>query len=367
MLTSEHLIFSGFVLFIAAMLAVDLGIFDRKSHEVKFREALTWTVVWVSFAIGFYVLLLYFGNYLHDVNTLEDVKQKIVQFGHSIKLDGITDDAAAVSLYRKNMALEYITGYLIEYMLSVDNVFVMILVFISFGVQKMYYRRVLLWGIIGAVIMRFIFIFLSGALIQKFSWILYVFGAFLVFTGVKMFLDRNKEDKVDPKHHPVVKFFSKYFPVHPTYFRQHFWFRNKHDNNRLYFTPLFLVLLVIEFTDVIFAVDSVPAIFSVTRDPYIVFFSNIFAIMGLRSLFFVVAHIINKFRFLKHGLAALLSFIGVKMLAHGYLEEIGFTTVHSLFVILGILGVSVAASLIWPDKSRKKKKVVAELTGEKPI
>ena len=247
------------------------------------------------------------------------------------------------------------------------DVFVMILVFMSFGVQKMYYKRVLMWGIIGAVIMRFIFIFLSAALIQRFDWILYIFGAFLVITGIKMFLERNKEDKVDPEHHPVVKFFSRFFPVHPVYFRQHFWFRNKHDNNRLYFTPLFLVLLVIEFTDVIFAVDSVPAIFSITQDPYIVFFSNIFAIMGLRSLFFVVAHVITMFRFLKHGLAVLLSFIGFKMLLHVQLHDLGFTTLHSLLIIVAILGTSIAASLILPDKSRKKSKIVTELTGEKPL
>jgi tellurite resistance protein TerC len=231
----------------------------------------------------------------------------------------------------------------------------------------MYYKRVLMWGIIGAVIMRFIFIFLSAALIQRFDWILYIFGAFLVFTGIKMFVERNKEDKVDTAHHPVVKFVSRYFPVHPVYFRQHFWFRNKYDNYRLYFTPLFLVLLVIEFTDVIFAVDSVPAIFSITQDPYIVFFSNIFAIMGLRSLFFVVAHVITMFRFLKHGLAVLLSFIGFKMLLHVQLTEWGFTTIHSLLMIIAILGTSIVASIIWPDKSRKKSKIVTELTGEKPL
>jgi tellurite resistance protein TerC len=367
MIPSEHLIFAGFLLFIAAILALDLGIFDKKSHEVKFREALIWTLVWVSFAIGFYFLLLYFGERLHGVKTIEDVQSRIDAYKHTYNILGVTDAQQAVHIYRQNMALEYITGYLIEYMLSVDNVFVMILVFMSFGVQKMYYKRVLMWGIIGAVIMRFIFIFLSAALIQRFSWILYIFGAFLVFTGIKMFLERNKEDKVDPEHHPVVKLVSRYLPVHPVYFRQHFWFRNKHDNNRLYFTPLFLVLLVIEFTDVIFAVDSVPAIFSITQDPYIVFFSNIFAIMGLRSLFFVVAHIIGMFRFLKHGLAVLLSFIGFKMLLHVQLSEWGFTTVHSLLVIIAILGTSILASLIWPDKSRKKNKVVTELTGEKPI
>ena len=367
MITSEHIIFAGFLLFIISMLALDLGIFDRKSHEVKFREALIWTIVWVSFGIGFYFLLRYFGGYLHGVKTVEDVQYRIDLYKHTYNILGVTDNAQALDIYRKNLSLEYITGYLIEYMLSVDNVFVMILVFMSFGVQKMYYKRVLMWGIIGALIMRFVFIFMSAALIQRFDWILYIFGAFLVFTGIKMFLERNKEDKVDPAHHPVVKFFSKYFPVHPVYFRQHFWFRNKHDNNRLYFTPLFLVLLVIEFTDVIFAVDSVPAIFSITQDPYIVFFSNIFAIMGLRSLFFVVAHVIGMFRFLKHGLAVLLSFIGFKMLLHVQLTEIGFTTLHSLAVIITILGISVLASLIWPDKSRKKRKAASELTGEKVL
>jgi tellurite resistance protein TerC len=365
MISSEHLIFAGFLLFIAAILIVDLGIFDKHSHEVKFREALIWTFVWVSFAIGFYFLLLYFGERLHGIKTIEDVQYRIDTYKHTYNILGVTDVNEAIHIYRKNLALEYITGYLIEYMLSVDNVFVMILVFLSFGVQKMYYKRVLMWGIIGAVIMRFIFIFLSAALIQRFDWILYIFGAFLVFTGIKMFLERNKEDKVEPGKHPVVKFVSRYFPVHPTYFREHFWFRNKHDNNRLYFTPLFLVLLVIEFTDVIFAVDSVPAIFSITQDPYIVFFSNIFAIMGLRSLFFVVAHVINMFRFLKHGLAILLSFIGFKMLLHVQLTEWGFTTVHSLLVIIVILGTSIVASLIWPDKSRKNPKGVTALTGEK--
>jgi tellurite resistance protein TerC len=367
MFSSEVLIFAGFLLFIAAILALDLGIFDKKSHEVKFREALIWTLVWVSLGIGFYFLLLYFGDHLHNVKTIEDVQYRIDLYKHTYNIIGVTNTDEAIQIYRQNLSLEYITGYLIEYMLSVDNVFVMILVFMSFGVQKMYYKRVLMWGIIGAVIMRFIFIFLSAALIQRFDWILYIFGAFLVITGIKMFLERNKEDKVDPEHHPVVKFVSRYFPVHPVYFRQHFWFRNKHDNNRLYFTPLFLVLLVIEFTDVIFAVDSVPAIFSITQDPYIVFFSNIFAIMGLRSLFFVVAHIIGMFRFLKHGLAVLLSFIGFKMLLHVQLAQLGFTTLHSLLMIVIILGISVVASLIWPDKSRKKHKVVSELTGEKPL
>lgn len=365
--TPEILTFAGFIAFIVLMLVIDLGIFDRRSHEVHFREALIWTIVWISFAIGFYFVILHFGERIHGLQTVEDIRANQIKYQHNFSLSPTATWEEAVSVYRKNISLEYLSGYLIEYMLSVDNVFVMILIFLSFGVQKMYYKRVLMWGIIGALVMRFIFIFLSAALIQRFDWILYIFGLFLVYTGIKMFLERNKTDKVDPANHPIVKLTSKYLPVHPTFFRQHFWFRNKHDSNRLYVTPLFIVLLVIEFSDVIFAVDSVPAIFSVTRDPMIVFFSNIFAIMGLRSLFFVVAHVINMFRFLKHGLSVLLSFIGFKMLLHVQLHEWGFTNLHSLYVILGILGVSILASLIWPSHSRAVKKGVKELTGEESL
>lgn len=361
----ETVFFIVFLLFIGSMLAIDLGIFDRHSHEVKFREALIWTVVWVSLALGFYFLIMFKGEIIHGLDTVEDIQAKIQQYRHPIDISNLAYPEA-IQVYRNNLALEYITGYLIEYMLSVDNVFVILLIFISFGVQKMYYKRVLFWGILGAIVMRFIFIFLSSALIQKFDWILYIFGIFLVITGVKMFIDRNKEDKIETSKHPVVKFASKHLPVYPHYFRGHFWFRNKQDRMRLYFTPLFLVLLVIEFTDVVFAVDSVPAIFSVTQDPFIVFFSNIFAILGLRSLFFVVAHVISMLRFLKHGLSVLLTFIGFKMLLHVQLKEWGFTTVHSLMVVVAILVVSILASLIWPDKNRKKIKGVTELTGEKP-
>jgi tellurite resistance protein TerC len=361
----ETVFFLLFLLFINGMLAIDLGIFDRHSHEIKFKEALTWTVVWVSLAIGFYFLILYKGEIIHGLKSIGDIQAKIQQYKHPIVL-GSANFSDALSIYRKNLALEFITGYLIEYMLSVDNVFVIILIFISFKVNKIYYKRVLFWGIIGAILMRFIFIFLSSALIQRFDWILYIFGLFLAFTGIKMFLNRNKVDEVKTSNHPVIRFASKHLPVFPNYFREHFWFRNKNDNNRIYFTPLFLVLLVIEFTDVIFAVDSVPAIFSVTQDPYIVFFSNIFAILGLRSLFFVVAHVISLLRYLKHGLSILLAFIGFKMLLHVQLEEWGFTTFHSLLVIIGILTISILASLIWPEKRQEHKKHIRELTGEEP-
>lgn len=365
-MSAEIIVFTAFIVFILGMLALDLGIFDRKSHEVKFKEALIWTLVWISLALGFYLFIRLRGEMIHGLEGLTDLQNNIDKYRHPISISGLSLPEA-LEVYRKNLSLEYLTGYLIEYMLSVDNVFVIILVFLSFNVQKIYYKRVLFWGILGAIVMRFIFIFLSSALIQRFEWILLVFGVFLVFTGIKMFLERNKKEKMETSKHPIIKFASKYLPLYPHYFRGHFWFRNKKDNNKLYFTPLFLVLLVVEFTDVIFAVDSVPAIFSITRDPFIVFFSNIFAIMGLRSLFFVVAHVINLFRFLKHGLSILLTFIGLKMLLHTELDKIGFTTSHSLMIVVGILAISILASLIWPDKSRSKKKLVEELTGEKPV
>ncbi|HAK30934.1 MAG TPA: hypothetical protein DCO90_17210, partial [Sphingobacterium sp.] len=211
-----------------------------------------------------------------------------------------------------------------------------------------YYHKVLVWGILGAIIMRFLFIFLGATLIAKFGWILYVFGAFLVFTGVKMFINRNQDEEVDPQNHPVVKFASRYFKVTPKLDGGHFFHV---ENGVKYMTPLFLVLLVIEFTDLIFAVDSIPAIFSVTKDPYVVFFSNIFAILGLRSMFFLLVNIIHKFQYLKVGLAFLLVFIGLKMLLHHWLAEVGFTTTHSLIVIVGILALSIIASLLFPKKA----------------
>jgi len=238
-----------------------------------------------------------------------------------------------------------------EYALSVDNIFVMVLIFSAFGVDERYYHRVLFWGIIGAVLMRFLFIFLGSTLINEFGWILYIFGAFLVYTGIGMFLSRDEEEKIDTENHKVVRFASKYFSVYPEYAGNKFFI--KVDGKKMV-TPLFIVLLIVEFTDLIFAVDSIPAIFAVTKDPYIVFFSNIFAILGLRSMFFLLVNVIHKFHYLKVGLAFLLVFIGVKMLAHHWLSAWGFTTMHSLFVILFILTTSVVASLLFPKKLNKE-------------
>jgi tellurite resistance protein TerC len=243
--------------------------------------------------------------------------------------------------------LEFITGYVIEYALSVDNIFVMVLIFTAFNVDEKYYHRVLFWGIIGAVIMRFMFIFLGSTLINEFGWIMYIFGAFLIYTGIGMFISRDEEEKIDTENHKVVRFASRHFSVYPEYVGNKFFI--KVDGAKMV-TPLFIVLLIVEFTDLIFAVDSIPAIFAVTKDPYIVFFSNIFAILGLRSMFFLLVNVIHKFHYLKVGLAFLLVFIGVKMLAHHWLDLWGFTTMHSLFVILLILTTSIVGSLVFPKK-----------------
>jgi len=235
----------------------------------------------------------------------------------------------------------------VEYALSVDNIFVMVLIFTAFAVDPKYYHKVLIWGILGAIVMRFLFIFVGSELIDRFHWVLYIFGAFLVYTGIMMFIQRNQEQEIDPENHGVVKFASKYFAVHPHFSGSKFFVR---IDGRKLITPLFLVLMIIEVTDLVFAVDSIPAIFSVTKDPYIVFFSNIFAILGLRSMFFLLVNIIDKFRFLKIGLAVLLVFIGLKMLAGDHAARIGLTTGVSLLVILGILVISMVASLLLPKK-----------------
>jgi tellurite resistance protein TerC len=307
------------------------------------------SAVWVSFALVFYGLIFQYGHLLHRIDSFARLQEINTDHLHRLKLNA-QDFAGSLNLYRKNLALEFITGYVVEYALSVDNIFVMVLIFSAFGVQSRYYHKVLLWGIIGAVIMRFLFIFVGAALIEQFHWILYLFGAFLVYTGIAMFVNRNQEEKIDTEKHPVIKLASRIFAVHPRFEGGKFFIKL---DGKKYITPLFLVLLIIEFTDLIFAVDSIPAIFSITKDPYIVFFSNIFAIMGLRSMFFLLVNIIEKFHYLKIGLAALLAFIGLKMLLANYVEKIGLTTLNSLLIILGILVISVVASLIFPKKKHK--------------
>jgi len=348
-MSNETIFFGAFLLFIILMLAIDLGVFNKKDHVVKFKEAAIMSFIWVSFALGFYFLLLTEGQLLHGIESFDKLEAVTKRHLHNITL--IPDNfSASLHLYNQNLALEFLTGYIIEYALSVDNIFVMVLIFSAFGVEEKYYHRVLVWGIIGAIIMRFTFIFVGATLITKFGWILYLFGAFLVYTGIMMFIKRDEDDKIDTQNHKVVRFASRFFSVYPEYVGNKFFV--KRDGKR-FVTPLFVVLLIVEFTDLIFAVDSIPAIFSITKDPYIVFFSNIFAILGLRSMFFLLVNVIHKFHYLKIGLAFLLIFIGVKMLGHHWLAMWGFKTMHSLFIILGILTVSVVASLLFPKKVEK--------------
>jgi tellurite resistance protein TerC len=348
-MSGEALFIIGFIVFVLCMLAIDLGLFSNSDKPVTTQHALVMSCVWISFAMIFYILILQFGDRLHSINTFADLQAINSKNFHHLKLNP-ADFTGSLALYRQNVSLEFLTGYVVEYALSVDNIFVIVLIFTAFKVSPKHYHKVLFWGIIGAIVMRFIFVFIGAALITRFEWILYLFGAFLVYTGITMFVKRNKEDDIDTEHHPVVKFASKYFSVHNRFEGDRF-FVNISAKRMV--TPLFLVLLIIEFTDLVFAVDSIPAVFSVTKDPYIVFFSNIFAILGLRSMFFLLVNIIDKFHYLKVGLAVLLTFIGAKMLAAKYTEEIGLTTTKSLMIILLILAVSVVASLMFPQKDKK--------------
>lgn len=348
-MSNEILFLSGFLIFIVTLLLLDLGIFNKKDAAVSLKQAGLMSVFIILLSLGFYILLTYYGHLIHGIDSMDRLQEIIAKHKHPVKIvPGNLEHS--IMLYDKNLGLEFLTGYLVEYALSIDNIFVILLVFSGFGVAPRNYHRVLFWGIFGAIVMRFLFIFIGAALIQKFEWIMYVFGAFLIYTGIKMYIERNKDDEVDPQHHPVVKFAQKHFKVH-----------NQFVGNKFFvvidgikkMTPLFLVLIIVEFTDLIFAVDSIPAIFSITKDPYIVFFSNIFAIIGLRSMFFVLAGIVSKFRFLKVGLAALLTFIGLKMIFHHYLDDIGFTTSHSLIVIVSILFLSIVISLMFPEKKTR--------------
>lgn len=348
-MTNELLFIGGFLLFIILILALDLGLFSKQEKVVGLKQAGIMSLVMVMLAGGFYLLLITQGQHLHGIDSFEKLAQVVKAHRHQITLNPGSFEES-LWLYKQNLGIEFLTGYVVEYALSVDNIFVIVLIFSAFATPEKYYHRVLFWGILGAIIMRFIFIFVGAALIHQFGWVLYVFGAFLVFTGIRMFLAKDQEEQIDTQSHPVVKFVSRFFSVHPHYEGRNFFYR---IGGKRLITPLFLVLMIVEFTDLIFAVDSIPAIFSITKDPYIVFFSNIFAIMGLRSMFFLLVNIIHRFHYLKTGLAILLTFIGIKMLAHDYLHGAGFTTQHSLLVILLILTVSVVASLVFPKKKAK--------------
>jgi tellurite resistance protein TerC len=288
---SESLFFLLFSILVIAIMLVDLGIFKKAgAAEVTFKEAGFWTGAWVLLAISFYFFLGQFGGMVHgitDVNGLISVKELYAP--HIDLGSGSFSDQLAI--FQNNLSLEFITGYLVEYSLSADNVFVFILIFNSFGVQKRYYKKILVWGILGAIILRLIFIFLGAALLQKFDWIIYVFGAFLVYTGVKILFTKQHDEEINPSEHPIVKFLSRFFNVYHRNVIGRFFVRMK--TGKLFITPIFVIVVVIAFTDILFAVDSIPAIFSISKDPYIVFFSNVFAVMGLRSLFFFLSNLMG--------------------------------------------------------------------------
>jgi len=295
----------GFNVFVLAMLALDLGVFHRKAHVVSLKESIAWTVVWVTLALLF--------------------------------------NAGVWHFYGSQKALEFFTGYLIEKSLSVDNVFVFALLFSYFAVPAKYQHKVLFWGILGALIMRAVMIALGAALITRFTWVIYIFGAFLILTGIKMVVKR--EEEIHPERNPVVKWFKKLMSVTSDYRGDKFFVR---ESGVRAATPLFVVLLLVEVSDLIFAVDSIPAIFAVTTDPFIVYTSNVFAILGLRSLYFALAGIMGKFHYLKMGLGVVLTFVGVKMiLAHTAWK---IDTLVSLGVIVVILTVSVVWSLLKPKQ-----------------
>jgi tellurite resistance protein TerC len=308
----------GFNIFVLAMLALDLGVFHRKSHAVSGKEALTWSLVWISLSLVFNAVIYFYWDRMAPNSTY-------------------TNGEAALAFF---------TGYLIEKSLSVDNIFVFILIFSFFAVPAAYQHRVLFWGILGALIMRGTLIAVGAALLEEFHWIIYVFGAFLIFTGIRMALQH--EEHVQPDKNPVVKFFRRFMPVTENFEKDQFFVRRA---GKLFATPLFLILLVVESTDLIFAVDSIPAIFAVTRDPFIVYTSNVFAILGLRALYFLLANVMDKFQYLKFGLSAVLVFIGVKMvIVDFYKIPIGI----SLGVVAGILTISILASL-WKAKKEEKE------------
>lgn len=304
----EHttLTWAIFNIFIVAMLTIDLLVFNKKSHEVTIRESLTWTGVWISLSLLFGIGVFYF-------------------------IDATT-------------AIDYYTGYLIEYSLSVDNIFVFLLVFSYFKVDPKYQHKVLFWGIFGALVFRLLFIFAGVALIERFHWIIYVFGSFLVFTGIRLASEKDKE--VHPERNPILKLVRKFIPITKDFHKDHFFI---HKMGRRFATPMFVVLIVIETTDIIFALDSIPAILAITTDQFIVYSSNAFAILGLRALYFALSGIMKLFHYLHYGLSLILIFVGVKMLLSEFYH---IPTPYALGFIALTLAGSVVLSIYFPAEEK---------------
>ena len=306
MLPNETLLFVIFNIFVLIMLAVDLGVFNREPHKITIRESLIWSAVWIGLALLFGAGMWYFEG--------------------------------------AEVGLKYLSGYLIEKSLSMDNLFVFLMIFTYFKVDKIYQHKVLFWGIVGALVFRALFIFAGVAVLNKFHWVIYVLGAFLIYTGYKMAVDSGRE--IDVEHNPVLRAVRRMFPVTEQYHGRNFFIRT---SGKLFATPLFVVLIAIETTDIMFAVDSIPAILAITRDPFIVYSSNVFAILGLRALFFALAGIMQLFEYLHFGLAAILVFVGIKML----LSEVLHIPV---WIALSVIAVILTVTIVTSVRHAKKQK-----------
>ncbi|MCO5144021.1 MAG: TerC family protein [Oligoflexia bacterium] len=324
--------YASFILFVIAMLALDLGVFHRKAHEVSFKEAATWTSIWISLAL---IFNLFFYQY---------ALWKFSNDPTYLAIPGFNPQEQA-----KTFALEFLTGFVIEKSLAIDNIFIFAVVFSYFAIPKIYQHRILFWGILGALIFRAIFIAM-GSVLMQYKWVVIFFGLLLIITGIKMFF-AGTEDK-DLSKNILIRGLKKIFRIHPKIEGQNFFIK---QNGILYATPLFIALIFLELTDIIFAVDSVPAIFALTKEPLIVFTSNIFAILGLRSMYFMLAGVMDRFAYIKYGLAAVLIFVGLKMT---YLNELfggKFPITWSLSIISILIGSSVIASMI--ISSRKENSI----------
>jgi len=323
-------LYLGFTAFVLIVLALDLGVFHRKAHEVGFKEASIWTTIWVGLALVFNYLFYLYSQYRFSTHE------------RYTSLPGFDPDMQA-----KTAALEFLTGFVVEKSLAIDNIFVFAVVFAYFGIPKMYQHRVLFWGILGALVFRAIFIAM-GSILMQYQWVVIFFGALLILTGIKMFFAGTKPQNLENNF--IVKQLKKVFRVHPHIEGQKFFIKK---NGLTYVTPLFLALIFLELSDIIFAVDSVPAIFAITKEPLIVFTSNMFAILGLRSMYFMLSGVMDRFAYIKYGLASVLVFVGLKMV---WLNEAfgGKFPIHwSLSIIAALIGGSIAASIII-DRSKRK-------------
>ncbi len=322
-----YLVFLGIVL---VMLVLDLGVFHKKTHEVSAKEAGIWTAVWISLAMLFNLGLFYYSQWHFSTDA------------RLLAVPGFDSVVAA-----KQVSLEFLTGYLVEKALAVDNIFVFIVVFSYFGIPNKYQHRVLFYGILGALIFRGIFIAL-GSVLMQYEWVVVVFGVFLIFTAIKLVVSSDKAP--EPEKNILIRITHKFFPVTKTLEGDRFFVKK---DKTLYATPLFLCLLFLEFSDIVFAVDSVPAIFAITKEPFIVFTSNIFAILGLRSMYFLLAGIMDKFHLLKYGLSIILAFVGLKMVWLNHYFDGKFPIAWSLGIIGGVLVLSVVLSLVFPQKTKE--------------